>query len=175
MIYTLVYNHKIQVKFEFWYNPPIIVGVMVPFWFYIHCFVRTLEFHIRSITLLQMVTGHFGPKPSRPLDTSAPSHLGPKPSRPHLKINSWTLRPLVISAPSHLGPTVLVTSAPVWKFKYILYFCTIFAYYNSFQRFESNMSHESNGISSSVPALVLRKNVYLYLFRIIYLFNLSCL
>ena len=39
-----------------------------------------------------MVTGHFGPKPSRPLDTSAPSHLGPKPSRPHLKINSWTLR-----------------------------------------------------------------------------------
>ena len=59
------------------------------------------------------VTGHFGPKPSRPLDTSAPSHLGPKPSRPHLKINSWTLRPLVISAPSHLGPTALVTSAPV--------------------------------------------------------------
>ena len=82
--------------------------------------------------LLNMVTGHFGPKPSRPLDTSAPSHLGPKPSRPHLKINSWTLRPLVISAPSHLGPTALVTSAPVWKLKYFLYFCTIFAYYNSF-------------------------------------------
>ena len=59
------------------------------------------------------VTGHFGPKPSRPLDTSAPSHLGPKPSRPHLKINSWTFRPLVISAPSHLGPTALVTSVPV--------------------------------------------------------------
>ena len=59
------------------------------------------------------VTGHFGPKPSRPLDTSAPSHLGPKPSRPHLKIISWTLRPLVSSAPSHLGPIAIVTSAPV--------------------------------------------------------------
>ena len=59
------------------------------------------------------VTGHFGPKPSRPLDTSAPSHLGPKPSRPHLEKKSWTPRPLVRSAPSHLGPTVLVTSAPV--------------------------------------------------------------
>ena len=40
-----------------------------------------------------MVTGHFGPKPSRPLDTSALSHLGPKPSRPHLEKN-----------PGHLGP-----------------------------------------------------------------------
>ena len=123
------------------------------------------------------VTGHFGPKPSRPLDTSAPSHLGPKPSRPHLKINSWTLRPLVISAPSHLGPTALVTSAPVWKFEYFLYFCTIFAYYNSFQHFESNMSHESNQVqwNFELSTRFSFAKKCIYRFRIVFLFNLSCL
>ena len=49
IFYTQVYTHKIQVKFEFGYNPLIFIGVMAPFWFHIHCFVRTLEFHIRSI------------------------------------------------------------------------------------------------------------------------------
>ena len=52
VFYTQVYNHKIQVKFEFGYNPPINMGDMAPFWFYRHCFVRTLEFHIHSITRL---------------------------------------------------------------------------------------------------------------------------
>ena len=61
---------------------------------------------------LNSISVYIGPKPSRPLDTSAPSHFGPKPSRPHLKINSWTPRHLVTSAPSHLGPIALVTSAP---------------------------------------------------------------
>ena len=71
------------------------------------------NYFLYEMILINMVTGHVGPKPSRPLHTSAPSHLGPKPSRPHLKINSWTLRSLVMLAPSHLGPTALVTSAPV--------------------------------------------------------------
>ena len=45
IFYTQVYNYKMQVRFEFGYNPPIIVGGF--------SFIFTaLEFHIRSITWL---------------------------------------------------------------------------------------------------------------------------
>ena len=46
---------------------------------------------------------HFGPKPSRPLDTSAPNHLGPSHFGPS-HLGPSHLGPTDTSAPSHLGP-----------------------------------------------------------------------
>ena len=53
---------------------------------------------------------HFGPKPSRSLDTSAPNHLGPSHFGPSHLGPSY-LCPTDTSAPSHLGPSHI--SVPV--------------------------------------------------------------
>ena len=50
--YTGIYNHKIQVKFDLGIIHLLLWELIAPFWFYIRCFVRSLEFHIRSITTL---------------------------------------------------------------------------------------------------------------------------
>ena len=109
------------------------------------------------------VTGHFGPKPSRPLDTSAPSHLGPKPSRPHLKINSRTPRPLVTSAPSHLGPIALVISAPdrqiVKIFHIFALFCSLYYFSPFLKLYPSQVQASTMKFRAQYPPILAQKVV----------------